>query len=114
MTYVFFRGFFYHFLSFHSIFIHRLSQESKTETTSLYGQAPVPTSSMKIYHQGTQKEIIADNVKIGDRLTLSISIEQQDIYGMKITNCLVRDGLNWGEQPLINDEGLVNFLFILF
>ncbi|XP_027194430.2 uncharacterized protein LOC113789134 [Dermatophagoides pteronyssinus] len=82
-----------------------LSQESKTETTSLYGQAPVPTSSMKIYHQGTQKEIIADNVKIGDRLTLSISIEQQDIYGMKITNCLVRDGLNWGEQPLINDEG---------
>lgn len=24
---------------------------------------------------------------------------------MKITNCLVRDGLNWGEQPLINDEG---------
>ncbi|OTF78932.1 Zona pellucida-like domain containing protein, partial [Euroglyphus maynei] len=60
---------------------------------------------MKIYHQGTQKEIIADNVKIGDRLTLSISIEQQDVYGMKITNCLVRDGLNWGEQPLINDEG---------
>ncbi|KAH7642930.1 zona pellucida-like domain containing protein 10 [Dermatophagoides farinae] len=82
-----------------------LSQEGKTETTPLYGTAPVPTSSMKIYHQGTQKEIIADNVKIGDRLTLTIAIEQQDIYGMKITNCLVRDGLNWGEQPLINDEG---------
>ena len=30
-----------------------------------------------------------------------------DIYGMKVTNCLVRDGLNWGEQPLINDEGYV-------
>ncbi len=28
-----------------------------------------------------------------------------DIYGMKVTNCLVRDGLNWGEQPLINDDG---------
>ena len=24
---------------------------------------------------------------------------------MKVTNCLVRDGLNWGEQPLLNDEG---------
>lgn len=24
---------------------------------------------------------------------------------MKVTNCLVRDGLNWGEQPLINDDG---------
>lgn len=28
-----------------------------------------------------------------------------DVYGMKVTNCLVRDGLNWGEQPLLNDEG---------
>ena len=27
------------------------------------------------------------------------------MYGMKVTNCLVRDGLNWGEQPLINDDG---------
>ncbi|KAH9505986.1 hypothetical protein DERF_010746 [Dermatophagoides farinae] len=88
-----------------SVVLMVLSQEGKTETTPLYGTAPVPTSSMKIYHQGTQKEIIADNVKIGDRLTLTIAIEQQDIYGMKITNCLVRDGLNWGEQPLINDEG---------
>lgn len=26
---------------------------------------------------------------------------------MKVTNCLVRDGLRWGEQPLLNDEGLV-------
>lgn len=29
------------------------------------------------------------------------------MYGLKITNCLVRDGLNWGEQPLINNEGWV-------
>ena len=101
------------FFLFDSFINHnRLSQEGKTETTPLYGTAPVPTSSMKIYHQGTQKEIIADNVKIGDRLTLTIAIEQQDIYGMKITNCLVRDGLNWGEQPLINDEGLVLFFFV--
>ncbi|RWS31485.1 uncharacterized protein B4U80_04398 [Leptotrombidium deliense] len=33
------------------------------------------------------------------------SFHALDVYGMKVTNCLVRDGLNWGEQPLINDEG---------
>ncbi|KAF7491363.1 Cuticlin-1 [Sarcoptes scabiei] len=79
--------------------------ENRIGSTPLFGTAPIPTSSMKIYHQGTNREIIADNVKIGDRLTLAIAIEQQEIYGMKITNCLVRDGLNWGEQPLINDDG---------
>lgn len=47
----------------------------------------------------------AESVKIGDKLTLTISIDYQEIYGMKVTNCLVRDGLNWGEQPLLNDAG---------
>lgn len=31
-----------------------------------------------------------------------------DVYGMRVTNCVVRDGLNWGEQPLINNEGYVD------
>jgi hypothetical protein len=29
----------------------------------------------------------------------------QEIYGMHITECLVRDGLGWSEQALINKEG---------
>ena len=29
----------------------------------------------------------------------------QDIYGMHINECLVRDGVGWSEQRLINDEG---------
>ena len=29
----------------------------------------------------------------------------QDIYGMHVTQCLVRDGLGWSEQGLINEEG---------
>lgn len=28
-----------------------------------------------------------------------------EIYGMKVTNCIVRDGLSWAEQPLINNDG---------
>ncbi|XP_074598909.1 cuticlin-1-like [Brevipalpus obovatus] len=67
--------------------------------------APLPTCSMKILVSDTKEEAIAENVKIGDRLTLSISIDLQPFYGMKVTNCLVRDGLNWAEQPLLNDEG---------
>ena len=29
----------------------------------------------------------------------------KDIYGMHVTQCLVRDGLGWSEQALINEEG---------
>ena len=39
----------------------------------------------------------------------------QDIYGMHVTQCLVRDGLGWSEQGLINEEGCpqVDFFTIL-
>ena len=39
----------------------------------------------------------------------------QDIYGMHVTQCLVRDGLGWSEQGLINEEGCpqVEFFTIL-
>ncbi|XP_053208386.1 cuticlin-1-like [Panonychus citri] len=73
--------------------------------TSVMVQAPMPSCSMKIYIADTKNEIAAENVKIGDRLTLTIALDNQPVYGMKVTNCLVRDGLNWGEQPLLNDEG---------
>nr|CAD7392075.1 unnamed protein product [Timema cristinae] len=48
---------------------------------------------------------VAENVKIGDPLTLVISIDEQAAYGLRVSDCLVRDGLGWGEQRLINDEG---------
>lgn len=61
---------------------------------------------MKIFQEDTDTEIfIAENVKIGDKLKLEIKIEEQPVYGMKVTNCLVRDGLNWAEQVLLNDDG---------
>ncbi|CAH0550402.1 unnamed protein product [Brassicogethes aeneus] len=67
--------------------------------------APMPGCSMKIFTgDPTQKEV-AENVKIGDPLTLVVSLDEQDAYGIRVTECLVRDGLGWGEQKLINDEG---------
>lgn len=74
-------------------------------TTPLVATAPMPGCSMKIFVGDSEEEVVAENVKIGDPLTLVISIDYQDTYGMRVTNCLVRDGLNWGEQPLINNEG---------
>lgn len=74
-------------------------------TTPLVATAPMPGCSMKIFVGDSEEEVVAENVKIGDPLTLVIMIDNQDVYGMRVTNCLVRDGLNWGEQPLINNEG---------
>lgn len=65
----------------------------------------MPGCSMKIFYgDPTQKEV-AENVKIGDPLTLAIHIDDQPLYGLRISDCLVRDGLGWGEQRLINAEG---------
>ncbi|XP_028966901.1 uncharacterized protein LOC100902690 [Galendromus occidentalis] len=78
---------------------------SQLGTTPLVATAPMPDCTMKIYVGNSEQEVVAENVKIGDPLTLVINIDLQDVYGMRVTNCVVRDGLNWGEQPLINNEG---------
>lgn len=56
---------------------------------------------MKIYSH----EKLAENVKIGDPLKLMINIDKQESYGLHITDCLVRDGIGWGEQKLIDSHG---------
>lgn len=60
-------------------------------------EIPMPACHMKIYSGKT----IAENVKIGDPLTLKIFIDKQDIYGLHVVECMVRDGLGWGEQNLV-------------
>ncbi|CAH1979627.1 unnamed protein product [Acanthoscelides obtectus] len=65
----------------------------------------MPGCSMKIFSgDPTQKEV-AENVKIGDPLSLVVAIDEQDTYGIRVTDCLVRDGLGWGEQRLIDIDG---------
>lgn len=60
-------------------------------------EIPMPACHMKIY----SGEAIAENVKIGDPLTLKIFIDKQARYGLHVMECLVRDGLGWGEQNLV-------------
>lgn len=74
-------------------------------TTPLTATAAMPSTSMRIYHGEPIDGRVAEDVKIGDPLTLVVSIDDQDIYGMQITECSVKDGLGWSEQKLINSEG---------
>ena len=65
----------------------------------------MPGSSMRIYRGEPVDGLVAEEVKIGDPLTLVVSIDSQDIYGMHISDCMVKDGLGWSEQVLITDDG---------
>lgn len=76
----------------------------QTPSTPLLATASMPSCTMKIYRSGGQDDV-AETVKIGDKLIMVIEIDQQDMYGMKITNCVVRDGMNKAAQELINDVG---------
>lgn len=78
---------------------------SLMDTQPLHATAPMPGCTMKIFYGDPHNKEVAENVKIGDPLTLVIAIDSQDVYGLKISDCLVRDGLGWGEQYLINEDG---------
>lgn len=65
----------------------------------------MPGCTMKIYSGDPSLKEVAENVKIGDPLTLQVALDDQDTYGIRVTDCLVRDGLGWGEQKLISDDG---------
>ncbi|XP_034951821.1 uncharacterized protein [Chelonus insularis] len=75
------------------------------QSLPLQATAPMPGCTMKIFSGDPTRHHVAENVKIGDPLTLVISIDKQEMFGLKISDCIVRDGLGWGEQRLINDEG---------
>lgn len=75
------------------------------DATPISAIAPMPGCTMKIFYGDPSLKEVAENVKIGDPLTLVISIDKQEMYGIKVSDCLVRDGLGWGEQRLINSEG---------
>lgn len=84
----------------------QLSVNLSQSTPAVMGSASMPSCTMRIYSSNDlSHEVSAENVRIGDELQLIISLDDQDVYGMLVTNCLVRDGMNWGEQPLIDDHG---------
>lgn len=78
---------------------------STMEPTTLLATAPMPGCTMKIFSGDPAHKEVAENVKIGDPLTLVVAIDSQNMYGLKVSDCLVRDGLGWGEQRLIDSDG---------
>lgn len=75
----------------------------QASTTPLLATASMPMCTMKIYR--IDQDNVAESVRVGDKLVMVIEIDRQDMYGMRISNCVVRDGLNKAEQQLINDQG---------
>ncbi|XP_034838633.1 uncharacterized protein pio [Maniola hyperantus] len=65
----------------------------------------LPSVTMKIFKGDPEDKQVASNVKIGDSLTLVVSLEKQRQYGLLVSECSVRDGLGWAEQSLIADDG---------
>ncbi|XP_066253627.1 cuticlin-4 [Euwallacea similis] len=80
----------------------KMDSSSEDPVTAI---AAMPGCSMKIYSGESTNHVVAENVKIGDPLSLVVSIDSQDIYGIRVTDCVVKDGLGWGEQKLIDSEG---------
>lgn len=61
-------------------------------TTPVMATAPMPSCSMKIFVADTTNEIVAENVKIGDKLTLAIAIDYQGGSSIFLHLCaLMRD-----------------------
>ncbi|KAI9553996.1 hypothetical protein GHT06_019267 [Daphnia sinensis] len=78
---------------------------SFTGSTKLDTTSPLPGTMMHIYAGDAVNHVPAENVKIGDPLTLKVALDQQEVYGMTVADCTVRDGLGWSEQLLYNDQG---------
>ncbi|XP_022646451.1 cuticlin-1-like isoform X2 [Varroa destructor] len=85
---------------YHTLHNHTYAFEARA-----VDKAERPDVHMRIYVGNSEKQVVAENVKIGDPLTLSVGIEPNSMYGIRVTNCVVRDGFNWGAQPLVNNEG---------
>lgn len=73
--------------------------------TKLATTSPLPGTMMHIYAGDYVDHIPAENVKIGDLLTLVVALDKQDVFGLTVADCSVRDGLGWSDQPLYNDQG---------
>lgn len=76
--------------------------QNEEEDESSENEIPMPGCHMKIYNS---EHKIANDVRIGDPLTIVVNIDKQDLYGLHVTDCIVRDGLGWGEQRLVGEDG---------
>lgn len=57
------------------------SHHSLIEAQPLTAVAPIPGCHMKIFYGDPTMKEVAENVKIGDPLTLVVTLDKQDVYG---------------------------------
>lgn len=62
--------------------------------------APMPGCNMKIFSGDPTEKEVAENVKIGDPLTLVVSLDEQETYGIRVTDCLVRAYIVTHDDPV--------------
>ncbi|XP_065347897.1 cuticlin-4 [Cloeon dipterum] len=74
-------------------------------TAALVDPASLPGVMMRIYTGDGSTKQVPENVKIGDPLSMFINLDEQEKYGITISDCMVRDGLKWGEQRLLDKSG---------
>ncbi|XP_059483697.1 uncharacterized protein LOC132201508 [Neocloeon triangulifer] len=74
-------------------------------TAALVDPASLPGVMMRIYAGDGSTKQVPENIKIGDPLSMIINIDEQDKFGITISDCMVRDGLKWGEQRLLDKQG---------
>ena len=74
----------------------------------LEARAALPVVSMSLYKGTSESRVMADRVMIGDPVALVVNLASQNIYGMIIKDCYVKDGVDMGGvQPLIDSKGYV-------
>lgn len=69
----------------------------------------MPGCSMKIFSGDPSEREVAENVKIGDPLTLVVTLDEQDVYGIRVTDCLV-SFKHYYKKKLKKFQILVTFL----
>ncbi|CAG0885396.1 unnamed protein product, partial [Cyprideis torosa] len=79
--------------------------DSMLGTTPITATAAMPAVNMRIFYGDVSEQTVAENVRIGDPLTMEIALDSQEIYGFLVTDCYVRDGIGQSEQPLIDSDG---------
>lgn len=93
------------FHHYHGVRADRLSGGSDNGSEYDEDSGSLPSCTMKIYKGDPKDKQVASNVRIGETLTLVVSLEKQKQFGLLVSECAVRDGIGWAEQSLISDDG---------
>lgn len=65
----------------------------------------LPSVTMQLFKGDPKDKNEVSEAKVGDTVTLVVSLEKQDSVGMLVRGCHVHDALGWAEHKLIDDDG---------